>query len=183
MPRPRKGPRFGGSPSHDRKIMANLAIELFLHEKVTTTLPRAQAVRPLAEKLITKARKGDLHAERTVMRTIPNREAVVKLFDDVAPRYTDRQGGYTRITKLGHVVETAPRKRSSNWSDTAYPQVRRPVYGPMPTENVEGRLRGESENQPDHEDAAPADHDLDRCDLVMEEALGDHAVEHGDTTN
>ena len=101
MPRPRKGPRFGGSPSQDRKIMANLAIELFLHEKVTTTLPRAQAVRPLAEKLITKARKGDLHAKRTVMRTIPNREAVVKLFDDVAPRYADRQGGYTRITKLG----------------------------------------------------------------------------------
>ena len=101
MPRPRKGPRLGGSPSHSKKIMANLAIELFLHEKVTTTLPRAQAVRPLAEKLITKARKGDLHAKRTVMRTIPNREAVVKLFDDVAPRYADREGGYTRITKLG----------------------------------------------------------------------------------
>jgi large subunit ribosomal protein L17 len=81
--------------------MANLATELFLHEKVTTTLPRAQAVRPLAEKLITKALKGDLHAKRTVMRTIPNRDAVVKLFDDVAPRYADRQGGYTRITKLG----------------------------------------------------------------------------------
>jgi large subunit ribosomal protein L17 len=81
--------------------MANLAIELFLHEKVTTTLPRAQAVRPLAEKLITRARRGDLHAKRTVMKTIPNRDAVVKLFDDVAPRYADRAGGYTRITKLG----------------------------------------------------------------------------------
>ncbi len=101
MPRPKKGPRFGGSPSHSKKIMANLATELFLHEKVTTTLPRAQAVRPLAEKLITKARKGDLHSKRIVLRTIPNRDAVVKLFDDVAPRYTDREGGYTRITKLG----------------------------------------------------------------------------------
>jgi large subunit ribosomal protein L17 len=101
MPRPRKGPRFGGSPSHDRKIMANLATELFMHEKVTTTLSRAQAVRPLAEKLITKARKGDLHSKRIVMKTIPNREAVVRLFDDVAPRYLDRPGGYTRITKLG----------------------------------------------------------------------------------
>jgi large subunit ribosomal protein L17 len=101
MPRPKKGPRFGGSPAHSNKIVANLATELFLHEKVTTTLPRAQAVRPLAEKLITKARKGDLHSKRVVMRTIPNRDAVVRLFDDVAPRYADRQGGYTRIVKLG----------------------------------------------------------------------------------
>ncbi len=101
MPRPKKGPRFGGSPAHSKKIMANLATELFLHEKVTTTLPRAQAVRPLAEKLITKARKGDLHSKRVVLRTIPNRDAVVRLFDDVAPRYADREGGYTRITKLG----------------------------------------------------------------------------------
>ena len=101
MPRPKKGPRFGGSPSHSKKIMANLATELFLHEKVTTTLPRARAVRPLAEKLITRARKGDIHAKRIVLKTIPNRDAVVKLFDDVAPRYSDRQGGYTRITKLG----------------------------------------------------------------------------------
>jgi large subunit ribosomal protein L17 len=72
-----------------------------MHEKVTTTLPRAKAVRPLAEKLITKARKGDLHSKRVILRTIRSREAVVKLFDDVAPRYTDRPGGYTRITKLG----------------------------------------------------------------------------------
>jgi large subunit ribosomal protein L17 len=101
MPRPRKGARLGGSPSHERKLLANLATDLFMHEKVTTTLPRAKAVRPLAEKLITKARKGDLHAKRTVLRTIRNRDAVVKLFDEVAPRYVDRAGGYTRITRLG----------------------------------------------------------------------------------
>jgi large subunit ribosomal protein L17 len=101
MPRPRKGARLGGSPSHERKLLANLATDLFMNEKVTTTLPRAKAVRPLAEKLITKARKGDLHSKRTVLRTIRSREAVSKLFDDVAPRYTDRAGGYTRITKLG----------------------------------------------------------------------------------
>lgn len=101
MPRPRKGPRFGGSPAHDRHMMANLACELFLHDKVVTTLPRAKAVRPLAEKLITRARKGDLHTKRSVLRTIPNREAVARLFDDVAPRYADRPGGYVRITKLG----------------------------------------------------------------------------------
>lgn len=101
MPRPRKGPRLGGSPSHERKLLANLATDLIMHGKVTTTLPRAKAVRPLAEKLITKARSGDLHAKRTVMRTIRDRGAVVKLFDEVAPGYADRPGGYTRITKLG----------------------------------------------------------------------------------
>lgn len=101
MPRPRKGARLGGSPSHERKILANLTTDLIVHGKVTTTLPRAKAVRPLAEKMITKARSGDLHAKRTVMKTIRNRAAVVKLFDEVAPLYVDRPGGYTRITKLG----------------------------------------------------------------------------------
>jgi large subunit ribosomal protein L17 len=81
--------------------MANLASDLFLYEKVTTTHAKAKAVRPMAEKLITKARRGDLHSKRIVMKTITNRDAVVKLFDDLAPRYEDRPGGYTRITKLG----------------------------------------------------------------------------------
>jgi len=101
MPRPRKGARFGGSPAHDRLIMANLATDLFNHEKVTTTEARAKALRPVAEKLITKARKGDLHARRVVLKTITDKAAVAKLFEEVAPRYQDRAGGYTRITKLG----------------------------------------------------------------------------------
>ncbi len=101
MPRPRKGPRLGGSPSHEKLILANLATDLFIHEKVATTESKAKAVRPLAEKLITKARKGDLHSRRLVMKTITNKEAVHKLFEEVAPRYIDRPGGYTRITKLG----------------------------------------------------------------------------------
>jgi large subunit ribosomal protein L17 len=101
MPRPRKGHRFGGSPSHDRLIMANLATDLFMHEKVTTTEAKAKALRPVAEKLITKARKGDLHSRRVVLKTITDKGAVAKLFEEVAPRYVDRPGGYTRITKLG----------------------------------------------------------------------------------
>jgi large subunit ribosomal protein L17 len=72
-----------------------------MHDRVTTTEAKARAVRPLAEKLITKARKGDLHSKRVIMKTITNRDAVARLFDDVAPRYEDRAGGYTRITKLG----------------------------------------------------------------------------------
>lgn len=101
MPRPRKGPRFGGSPAHDRLMMANLTTDLVMHEKVMTTLARARAVRPFAEKLITKARKGDLHSRRVVLKTITDKAAVAKLFEDLAPRYEDRPGGYTRITKLG----------------------------------------------------------------------------------
>lgn len=101
MPRPRKGPRLGGSPSHQKLLMANLATDLVMHEKVTTTVAKAKAVRPLAEKLITRARKGDLHARRVVLKTITDKAAVAKLFDEVAPRYEGRPGGYTRITKLG----------------------------------------------------------------------------------
>ena len=101
MPRSRRGPHLGGSPSHEKLILANLATDLFLHEKVTTTEAKAKAVRPFAEKLISKARKGDLHSRRKVMRTISNKEALAKLFEEVGPRYADRPGGYTRITKLG----------------------------------------------------------------------------------
>jgi large subunit ribosomal protein L17 len=101
MPRPRKGPRLGGSPSHQKLLMANLATDLVMHEKVTTTVAKAKAVRPFAEKLITRARKGDLHARRVVLKTITDKAAVAKLFDELAPRYEGRPGGYTRITKLG----------------------------------------------------------------------------------
>lgn len=101
MPRPRKGARFGNSGAHEKIILANLAGSLFWEGQVTTTLAKAKAMRPLAEKLITRARKGDLHSRRVVLRTIRNNEIVTKLFDEVAPRYTERPGGYTRITKLG----------------------------------------------------------------------------------
>jgi len=101
MPRPRKGPRLGHSPHHEKKILANLATSLISEGKVETTLAKAKAVRPLTEKIITRARKGDLHSRRTVLRTIRDNEVVTKLFDEVAPQYADRPGGYTRIVKLG----------------------------------------------------------------------------------
>jgi large subunit ribosomal protein L17 len=81
--------------------MANLATDLFVHERVTTPEAKAKALRPVAEKLITKAREGDLHARRVVLKTIHDKAAVAKLFEEVAPRYEGREGGYTRITKLG----------------------------------------------------------------------------------
>ena len=101
MPRPRKGTRLGGGPSQEKAMMANLAGSLFWEEQITTTITRAKSVRPLAEKLITKARKGDLHARREILKVIEDAEIVTKLFDDIAPRYTDRQGGYTRIVRIG----------------------------------------------------------------------------------
>ena len=101
MPTPKKGPRLGGSPSHQRKILANLAASLIEEEQVTTTMAKAKVLRPYVEKMITKARRGDLHARRLVLRKIQDGEVVTKLFDDVAPRYADRPGGYTRIVKLG----------------------------------------------------------------------------------
>jgi len=101
MPRPRKGARFGNSGAHEKIILANLAGSLFWEGQITTTLAKAKAMRPLAEKLITRARKGDLHSRRVVLKTIRDNEVVTKLFDEVAPRYTERPGGYTRITKLG----------------------------------------------------------------------------------
>ena len=101
MPTPKKGPRLGGSPSHQRKILSNLAASLISEGSITTTAARAKLLRPYVEKIITKARRGDLHARRTVLRKIPNTEVVTKLFDEVGPRYEDRPGGYTRIVKLG----------------------------------------------------------------------------------
>lgn len=101
MPKPKKGPRLGGSPSHQRKMLANLAASLIQEERITTTEARAKQLRPYVEKMVTKARRGDLHARRLVLRKIQDTEVVTKLFDDVGPRYVDRPGGYTRIVKLG----------------------------------------------------------------------------------
>ncbi len=101
MPRPKKGPRFGGSPAHSRHILANLASSLINQGRVETTLARAKAVRPLAEKMITKAQEDGSANRRSVRRTITDRDTLSKLFTEVAPRYTERPGGYTRITKLG----------------------------------------------------------------------------------
>lgn len=101
MPRPRKGARFGNSGAHEKMILANLTRSLVMEGSVITTVAKAKAMRPFAEKMITKARKGDLHSRRVVLKTMRDNVAVTKLFDEVAPRYGDRPGGYTRITKLG----------------------------------------------------------------------------------
>jgi large subunit ribosomal protein L17 len=101
MPTPKKGARLGGSPAHQKLIVANLATALFEHGRITTTEAKARVLRPVAEKLITKAKKGDLHNRRLVLATIRDKGVVHSLFEEIAPRFAERPGGYTRITKIG----------------------------------------------------------------------------------
>ena len=101
MPKPRKGARLGSGPAHQRLLLSGLASQLFVHERINTTEAKAKAVRPLAEHLITFAKRGDLAARREVLKVIPDRDVVAKLFHEIAPRYAERPGGYTRILKLG----------------------------------------------------------------------------------
>jgi large subunit ribosomal protein L17 len=101
MPTPTKGPRLGGSPAHQKLMLANLATSLFEHGRITTTEARARRLRPVAEKLITFAKRGDLHARRQVLTVVRDKSVVHTLFTEIGPSFAEREGGYTRITKLG----------------------------------------------------------------------------------
>ena len=102
MPTPTKGPRLGGGPAHERLILANLATSLFEHDQITTTTAKAKRLRPLAERLVTFAKRGDLHARRRVLTVVRDKGVVHRLFTEIAPDMAEREGGYTRITKIGN---------------------------------------------------------------------------------
>lgn len=102
MPKPTKGPRLGGGPAHERLLLANLAAALFTHKSITTTETKAKRLRPYAERLVTFAKRGDLHARRRVATVIGDKSVVHELFAEIAPLVADREGGYTRITKIGN---------------------------------------------------------------------------------
>jgi large subunit ribosomal protein L17 len=102
MPTPTKGPRLGGGPAHERLLLANLATQLFAHRRITTTEAKAKRVRPLAERLITFAKRGDLAARRRVLTVVRDKGVVHELFTEIAPVMAERNGGYTRITKIGN---------------------------------------------------------------------------------
>ena len=109
MPTPTKGPRLGGSPAHERLMLANLATALFTHGRITTTEAKAKRLRPYAEKLISKAKVGDLHNRREILKVIRDKDVVHKLFAEIGPFFVDRNGGYTRITKtLARKGDNAP---------------------------------------------------------------------------
>ena len=102
MPKPTKGPRLGGGPAHERLLLGNLAAALFTHKSIQTTETKAKRLRPLAERLITFAKRGDLHARRRVLTVIHDKGVVHELFTEIAPQVADREGGYTRIIKTGY---------------------------------------------------------------------------------
>jgi large subunit ribosomal protein L17 len=137
MPKPTKGPRLGGGPAHERLMLANLAAALFTHKSIKTTETKAKRLRPLAERLVTFAKRGDLHARRRVLATIHDKSVVHELFTEIAPLVAEREGGYTRITKLGFrkgdnasmvqielVLEpVTPKVKSTKSSTTAAPKA------------------------------------------------------------
>ena len=101
MPTPTKGPRLGGSPTHERHMLNNLSAQLFQHKRITTTLTKAKRLRPVAERFITFGKKGDLAAYRKALSFITKEDVAHKLFKEIAPKYADRNGGYTRVTRTG----------------------------------------------------------------------------------
>jgi large subunit ribosomal protein L17 len=161
MPQPTKGPRLGGSPSHQRLILANLATALFEHGRIKTTEAKARRLRPLAEKLITKAKRGDLAARRQVLSVVQDKGVVHTLFTEIGPRFESRPGGYTRITKLGPrkgdnapmalielVEESAPVATTRPAQRTEAPKAEEPAEAPVAEEEPAGE---------EPQDTVPAD--------------------------
>jgi large subunit ribosomal protein L17 len=108
MPTPSKGPRLGGGPAHERLLLAGLATALFEHDRITTTEAKAKRLRPLAERMVTFAKRGDLHARRRVLTVVRDKGVVHRLFTEIAPDMAEREGGYTRIIKIGPARATTP---------------------------------------------------------------------------
>ena len=177
MPTPTKGRRLGGSPAHQRHIMSNLATALFEHGKITTTEARARRLRPYAERLITFAKRGDLHARREVLTVVTDRGVVHTLFTEIGPRFATREGGYTRITKIGPrkgdnaplaVIELVEEEVTAAPSRRRRPR-RAPARAPRPR----------AEAQPAETAAEPAAGAADEAvteDAATEEAVAEDTV-------
>ena len=149
MPTPTKGRRLGGSSAHQRHIMANLATALFEHGRITTTEAKARRLRPYAERLITFAKRGDLHARREVLTVVTDKEVVHALFTDIGPRFATRQGGYTRITKIG------PRKGDN--APLAVIELVEEEATAAPSRRRRARRAPARTSRPKAEEAAPAE--------------------------
>ena len=165
MPKPTKGPRLGGGPAHERLLLANLAAALFTHKSIKTTETKAKRLRPLAERLITFAKRGDLHARRRVLSVIHDKGVVHELFTEIAPLVAEREGGYTRITKLGFrkgdnapmaqielVLEpVTPKTKSSRSTKAERPA--KPAPAASPVDEDEAVKATEADETPDAEAA------------------------------
>jgi len=165
MPQPSKGKRMGGSPAHERLILANLATALFEHGRITTTEARARRLRPVAERLITISKKGDLHARRRVLTVIRNKDVVHTLFAEIGPRYENREGGYTRIVKIG------PRKGDN--APMAVIELVEALDAARAAEGVARRAAKEAEIAKAAKDAAAAKEAAEAAVVVDEVAAED----------
>ena len=180
MPTPTKGPRLGGSSAHQRHIMANLATALFEHGKITTTEAKARRLRPYAERLITFAKRGDLHARREVLTVVTDRGVVHTLFTEIGPRFATRQGGYTRITKIGPrkgdnaplaVIELVEEEASA-----APSRRRRPRRAPARTSRRAAGAAAPAGAEPAAEQEEAAEPEAVVEDTVAEDSAAEEAV-------
>jgi len=149
MPTPTKGPRLGGGPAHERLILANLATSLFEHDSITTTEAKAKRLRPLAERLITFAKRGDLHARRRVMTVVRDKGVVHRLFVEIAPDMAERNGGYTRITKIGA-------RKGDNAPMAVIELVREPVAKKATVKEAEAATKRAAKDAKKNDEPAPA---------------------------
>jgi large subunit ribosomal protein L17 len=156
MPTPTKGPRLGGSSAHQRHILSNLAAALFEHGRITTTEAKARRLRPVAERLITFAKRGDIHARRQVLTVVPDRGIVHSLFTEIGPGFSERHGGYTRITKIGpRKGDNAPMAVIELVRDEVSSRPRRRIR--RPREEAAAAPAAPAEETTPAEDAAPAE--------------------------
>src|SRR5690348_3193227 len=160
MPTPTKGHRLGGSPAHERHILANLATALFQHGRITTTEAKAKRLRPVAERLITFAKRGDLHARRHVLTVVTDKGVVHQLFTEIAPEFSERAGGYTRITKIG------PRK-GDNAAMAVIELVRGEPVAAKPRRRAR-RAEPRAETAPARGTAAAAEAEVEAAEVAAE---------------
>ncbi|KRE61095.1 50S ribosomal protein L17 [Nostocoides sp. Soil756] len=163
MPTPTKGPRLGGGPAHERLILANLATSLFEHDRITTTEAKAKRLRPLAERLVTFAKRGDLSARRRVMTVIRDKGVVHRLFVEIGPDMAERPGGYTRITKIG------PRK-GDNAPMAVIELVREPVAKKATVKEAEGATKRAAKDDAAQREAAQAEAQLAETETAATES-------------
>ncbi|HSE69761.1 MAG TPA: 50S ribosomal protein L17 [Nocardioidaceae bacterium] len=176
MPTPKKGARLGGSPAHQKLILANLATGLFEHGRIVTTEAKARTLRPYAERLITKAKKGDLHNRRQVLSVIRDKGVVHALFEEIGPRFAERPGGYTRITKLGPrkgdnapmaVIELVTEEyvaKAKTVKTEEKPAAAAPVEAPAEESEVEATDAEATEAPAEETTEAPADEATETAD-------------------
>jgi len=163
MPTPTKGPRLGGGPAHERLILANLASSLFEHDSITTTEAKAKRLRPLAERLITFAKRGDLHSRRRVLAVVSDKGVVHRLFTEIAPDMAERPGGYTRITKIGA-------RKGDNAPMAVIELVREPLAKKATVKEAEAATKRAAKDAAKKAEAAKAEADESKANEATEAA-------------